>query len=329
MTVKMNASLLALSILGGAALIATGIGACQPVDNAAKTAKEVSAQNHELSSTGANAGESSPDELKVMTPDWGIAATLTAMGYPPYAAGDIQAYPDWVSEPKLPSEVIDMGARYQPNPELLAQLPLDLIIDNAFYEHLHPMYGDIPTAQAMFDNEQKVATWAHFVEPTLALGDIIGQPQAAAEYIKQSEQRIKQAGESFQHYHPSMTQVAVVQFSDAKSMRMYTDNSLFKPTLEMMDIRLQSLGEGNQWGFLPIGLADLATLDEGTCLVVIEPFSPMLQAELEANILWQRLGYGSTRCLTVLPPFWILGGVPSMVTFAERLQHASFIGGQS
>lgn len=80
---------------------------------------------------------------KVMTPDWGIAATLTAMGYPPVAMGDKPFYREWVGKPLIPDTTLDVGTRYQPNPEMFSQLDLDLVIDNDFYAHLRPMYGDL------------------------------------------------------------------------------------------------------------------------------------------------------------------------------------------
>ena len=77
----------------------------------------------------------------------------------------------------------------------------------------------------------------------------------------------------------------------------------------------------------------LAKLDDDTCLVVVEPFSPMLRQELAKNLLWQRLGYGArannSRCMAVLPPIWLYGGVSSMVVFGERLNQAHWLGGKA
>ena len=93
------------------------------------------------------------------------------------------------------------------------------------------------------------------------------------------------------------------------------------------------MGKGNLWGFNSLALSDLAKLDDDTCLVVVEPFSPMLRQELAKNLLWQRLGYGAraknSRCMAVLPPIWLYGGVSSMVVFGERLNQAHWLGGKA
>ena len=69
---------------------------------------------------------------RVVTPNWAMASTLTAMGFPPLAMGDKRIYPLWMSDPVQPPSVVDLGERYRPNRELLAQLPLSLVFDNFF-----------------------------------------------------------------------------------------------------------------------------------------------------------------------------------------------------
>ena len=83
------------------------------------------------------------DRINIVSPDWGNAATLTAMGHAPIATGDIRVWDRWVGRPHLPAATTDIGIRYQPNAELVAQLPVDMVIDNAFYEHARSLYGDV------------------------------------------------------------------------------------------------------------------------------------------------------------------------------------------
>ncbi|MGP5070700.1 ABC transporter substrate-binding protein, partial [Psychrobacter faecalis] len=109
----------------------------------------------------------------------------------------------------------------------------------------------------------------------------------------------------------------------------------FQPALETMGLQLEALAEGNEWGFTPIMLGDLAHLDEDTCLVVVEPLSDLLKLELENSLVWQRLGYsfdqqhksaGEGRCVTLLPATWNNSGVASMNVLAERLTNVTFVG---
>ena len=103
---------------------------------------------------------------RVVTPNWAMASTLTAMGFPPLAMGDKRIYPLWMSDPVQPPSVVDLGERYRPNRELLAQLPLSLVFDNFFYTHLRAVYPpDVPVVDVLFDggNEAPQQSWATYV----------------------------------------------------------------------------------------------------------------------------------------------------------------------
>ena len=269
--------------------------------------------------------------VKVLTPDWSIAATLTAMGYPPIATGDVAEYPKWAGKPDLPNSVIDLGARFAPNPELMSQLSPDLIIDNDFYQHLRPMYGKTPVKSINLQGSDpsKTATWQSYADGVMALGNAIHQPIAAKQYIDKSQIQLTNLGQTFRQQHPTIKKLAVIQFASVSQFRSYSDNSLFKPTLDAMRLELVQLGQGNLWGFTDAKLGDLAKFDDSTCVVVVEPFSPMLQQQLAQNVLWRRLGYGkdsaNPRCMMVVPPTWIYGGIPSMVGFAQFLTQAHLV----
>lgn len=233
----------------------------------------------------------------------------------------------WVGTPELPASIIDLGIRYQPNAELVAQLPVDLVVDNFFYEHARNLYGDVPSESVMFAAKGDTATWADYTEPTRQLGQLIDEPALAESYIKKSQTDIKLASERLQQRYPKVKRFAVVQFADANNMRMYVKNSLFQPVLKDMGKGLDVLGKGNQWGFVPIRMGDLAQLDNETCLLIIDPLSPITRAEIKDSLVWQRLGYGDKRCVGELPPIWIYGGMSSLVGLANNLSTVTLKGG--
>ena len=115
---------------------------------------------------------------RVVTPNWAMASTLTAMGFPPLAMGDKRIYPLWMSDPVQPPSVVDLGERYRPNRELLAQLPMSLVFDNFFYTHLRAVYPpEVPVVDVLFDggNEAPQQRWASYVAATRRMGDAIGE----------------------------------------------------------------------------------------------------------------------------------------------------------
>ena len=276
-----------------------------------------------------DAQKDTPTDVKIniASPDWGNAATLTAMGYPPIATGDVRVWDRWVGTPKLPTSTVDVGIRYQPNAELIAQLPVDMIVDNFFYEHARNLYGDVPAESIVFAAKGEIATWADYSQPTQKLGKLVGKPKLADDYIDKSHKDIDLAGKRLQQRYPKVKKFAVVQFSDANNMRMYVANSLFQPALTQMQKELVVLGKGNSYGFVPIRMGDLAQLEEDVCLLVIDPLSPITKAEIKDSLIWQRLSYGNNRCLGELPPVWIYGGMSSLVGLANNLSTVELKGG--
>ena len=267
------------------------------------------------------------NKINIVSPDWGNAATLTAMGHPPIATGDVRVWNRWVGDPKLPASITDLGIRYQPNAELIAQLPVDMVVDNFFYEHARNLYGDVPAESVMFSAKAETATWGDYTEPTRKLGDLINNPKMAEDYIAECQQEIDRASQKLAQRYPKVKKFAVVQFVDANNMRMYVANSLFQPALNGIGKELEALGKGNTWGYTPIRLGDLAKLDEDTCLLIIEPLSPITQAEIKESLIWQRLGYGDTRCVGQLPTVWIYGGMSSLVSLANNLSDVTLKSG--
>lgn len=320
---SLNVSIVRLSLVFFAVLILGLTGCSDPnTDNA---------NLNEAEEVNNNASRNKPN---VVSPDWGVTATLIAMGHPPIATGDTRVWDQWVAEPKLPASVHDLGIRYLPNAELAAQLPVDLIVDNFFYEHSRGIYGDIPAQTVMFAGKGDNAKWSDYVEPTRQLGEVIDKPQQAERYIDESRQRISAAGEKLQQRYPDVKKFAVVQFADANNMRMYSNNSLFNVVLNQMGGQLVALDKGNEWGFVPIQMGDLAQLDSDVCLLVIRPFNAITQKQIESSLVWQRLGYGldtdstdNSRCMAILPPVWIYGGMASLTSLADNLVSANLVGG--
>ncbi|WP_261863422.1 hypothetical protein [Psychrobacter sp. JCM 18900] len=65
-------------------------------------------------STTSEVENSHSGRMNIVSPDWGNAATLTAMGHAPIATGDVRVWDRWVGSPKLPTSITDLGIRYQP-----------------------------------------------------------------------------------------------------------------------------------------------------------------------------------------------------------------------
>ncbi|WP_298079596.1 ABC transporter substrate-binding protein [uncultured Cardiobacterium sp.] len=262
---------------------------------------------------------------RVITPDWSLASSLTAMGFPPLAMGDKRIYPVWMSDPVQPPSVVDLGERYRPNRELLAQLPFSRVVDNFFYAHLREVYPPgVLVVDVLFDggNEAPQQSWATYVAATQKLGDAIGERAAAEGYLQRVEAALAGYGREIRAAAPEVKRYAVVQFADARQLRIFAPNSLFRVAFALMGLEQADLGAGNRWGSRLIALPELAQLPEDTCLIIVGPFPQMTEAELARSYLWRRIGFGREHCLRKIPAVWLFGGPESVELFGRYLRGA-------
>ncbi len=68
------------------------------------------------------------DSQRVVALEWLPVELLLALGVTPYGVADTHNYRLWVEEPELPTSVIDVGQRTEPNLELLQQMAPSLIL---------------------------------------------------------------------------------------------------------------------------------------------------------------------------------------------------------
>ena len=258
--------------------------------------------------------------LRIVSSDWAIVETLMALGHAPTGVGDKRAYERWVIQPALPKQTADIGLRAQPNLELIRQLQPDLVVNSSWFMQLQARA--IPNAQTVtldFFTPQGIE-WQHSVAQTRALGKLINKPAAAETLIRQTNtQFAQQTKQLAAHAHRPY---AIVQFIDARHMRVYGNNSLYGQTLQRLHLRNAWTAPTNAWGFSQIDLLQLSKLPANTRLIVVHPHPVNVAQQLNKSALWQRLPYKRPVNHVVLPAVWSFGALPSMQRFGNELTAA-------
>ena len=254
---------------------------------------------------------------RVATSDWSTAETLTAMGHPPVSVGDKRANGDWVNYPPLPQTTLDAGLRFQPNLERLYQIKPDMFIQSPWFGHLKAQFERVaPVREISFAGSNGIQ-YAQTLASTRELGDIIGDTAAAERLIRQTENQLAKQRQALAPY--TGRPLAVVQFIDARHLRIYGNTSLFHVVMHKLGLKNAWQGEANEWGFANIALTDLAKLPPDTLLLIVQPHPRNTRAALEKSALWQRLPFAKPQNRRVLPPSWSYGALPSMQHFANEL----------
>nr|WP_246009132.1 ABC transporter substrate-binding protein [Halomonas nanhaiensis] len=248
------------------------------------------------------------------TVDWTIAETLVAIDAPISGVAQQQDYYDWVGEPHIPENATDLGLRTQPNFELLAQLAPEQILISPMFAALTPRLERIAPVTSLALYSPGANTWQEIQMLTRQLGEITNRSAQAEQLIDDTQALM----DSLREAQPDTAPLLMVQFMDARHVRVFGENSLYNAVLEQLGLANAWDQPTNAWGFALTGIEVLARYPEAR-LVIIDPLPMGVEEQLEKSGLWQKLAIVQSGNLLRLPPVWSFGALPSAQRFARVL----------
>ncbi|MDI5936620.1 ABC transporter substrate-binding protein [Halomonas sp. LN1S58] len=261
--------------------------------------------------------EAHADAPSIATLDWTIAETLVALGTMPRAVAQVDAYREWVGEPGLATDVIDLGLRTQPNLELLASLSPDRILISPMFANLTPRLLRIAPVDNLELYTPDTDTWQQMRRLTRRVARLVERPAAGEALIEATEARLAQLRERLPGEQRSLL---IVQFMDARHVRVFGAGGLYQAVLDRLGLANAWQRPTNPWGFSLVGIEALVDLDAR--LVVVEPLPVGVATRLAGSGLWQALPSVQDGTSIRLPPVWSFGALPSARRFAEVLTTA-------
>lgn len=248
------------------------------------------------------------------TLDWTIAETLLAIDAPVSSVAQQSDYHQWVGEPRIPESTTDMGLRTQPNLELLAQAPPEQTLISPMFSGLTPRLERIAPVTSFALYSPGTDTWQEMQTLTRQLGELTEhQPQAEA-LIAETQALMTTLRES----RPASPPLLMVQFMDARHVRVFGENSLYNAVLEQLELPNAWDQSTNAWGFSLVGIEALAAHPDAQ-LVVVEPLPTGVEEPLTKSGLWQHLPSVREDRVITLSPVWSFGALPSAQRFARTL----------
>ncbi|MBT2773068.1 ABC transporter substrate-binding protein [Halomonas sp. ISL-60] len=253
----------------------------------------------------------------VVTLDWTIAETLIALDNPPVGLAEIPPYQRWAGAEALPEGVRDVGLRSQPNRELIAQQAPDHILLSPLFMRLSDQLEAIAPVTGLSTYQLGEPLWQRLQNTTHSLAELSGNQAAAATLVNDIETYLDQQKAQLEEQPPLL----VVQFIDARHLRVFGEQSLFQAVIERLGLTNVWQQPTNQWGFSTAALEELLAYSEAA-IVVVEPLPVGMQNGFSSNALWQHLPAVQENRVVRLPAVWSFGGLPSAARFAERLSEA-------
>lgn len=248
------------------------------------------------------------------TINWTIAETLLAIDAPLSGSAQHNGYHEWVGEPRIPDGVADLGLRSQPNLELMAQSPPTQTFISPMFASLTERLERIAPVTSFSPYSPGTHTWQEIHTLTRQLGELTGHRLQAAQLINETHTLM----DALSQQRPDAPPLLMVQFMDARHVRVFGDNSLYNAVLEQIDLANAWDRPTNAWGFSLVGIEALYDYPEAT-LVVVEPLPVGVEESLAKSGLWQHLPSVKNATLLRLPPVWSFGALPSAQRFAREL----------
>lgn len=251
---------------------------------------------------------------RVMSIDWTQTETLLALGIKPVAATQQSDYHAWVKSPPIPATTPDIGLRTQPNLERLSELKPDRIFISPMFSSLEPQLSRVTTVTNIPLYEKENVSWKTFKEFTRTLGKETGTEPAAEMLIRSAENQFNNLKQQVPSGTPSLL---MIQFMDARHVRVFGDNSMYKVAAEQLGLSNAWREKTNLWGFSLVGLDGLMGIRAQ--IVLIEPLPAGVGQHLTQDQLWQYIVKASGYPLLTIGPVWSFGAIPSTVRFASLL----------
>ncbi len=263
---------------------------------------------------------------RVVALNWAATEALLLLGVVPVGVADLPGYPVWVQEPPLPEGPRNVGSRSAPSLEAIAELKPDLIVTSGQLAPAWEQLKNIAPTYVISVYDKGAEPYQRARTMLLTLADILDREERAAAVLAEQDRVLAQQRQRLQQAGLAHRPVALVNFMDARHVRINAPNGILQAGLEGLGLRNAWQQPGNFWGFAMVGLEALSAMEEAR-LVAIRPIAPALPQQLAESPFWQYLPMVQRGQVYQIDPVWAYGGVHSVTRLARLLTEALLAGG--
>ncbi|KJY82155.1 peptide ABC transporter substrate-binding protein [Vibrio galatheae] len=269
--------------------------------------------NHEMGTTSFSA-----PPKKVVALDWALTETVLSLGIELVGVADTEGYREWVVEPSLNAEAINVGSRREPNLELLTELKPDVILMSqhmaAAYEQLNRIAPVL--VYSVYSAEKRPFESAKHV--TIELGKLFNKEPQAQRVIDQTIQHLEQNGKKIRAAGKATKPLIFARFINDKTLRIHSQGSLAQATIDAMRLHNDWREQTNLWGFTTTGIEKLAEHQQAN-VMIFGPLNEEQRSKLVHSALWQAMEFTRTDSVYELPAIWSFGGLIAAQRFSDHI----------
>ncbi|EGR0392101.1 iron-siderophore ABC transporter substrate-binding protein [Vibrio vulnificus] len=255
---------------------------------------------------------------KVVALDWVLTETVLSLGVELEGVANISGYQQWVAEPHLNADAIDVGSRQEPNLELLSNIQPDVILIS---KHLAAAYEPLSKiapvlVYSVYSEEKQPLESAKRI--TRSLGKLFDKEQQAEQVIAQTDQRLAANGAKITSAGKADKPLLFARFINDKTLRIHSEGSLAQDTLNAMGLKNDWQEPTNLWGFTTTGTEKLAEHQKAN-VMIFGPLSQEERQQLTQSPLWQAMEFSRTDSVYELPAIWTFGGLLAAQRLSDHM----------
>lgn len=255
--------------------------------------------------------------------DWTSAQALLSLGIVPRGIPERDRYRRAVVEPAVPDGVPDIGARAEPNLELLDRLaPARFVSDGMLsavqgrLERIAPVTL-YPSFDIRSDEDRQPGGQLAFAIASLrGLAAGLGVPEAAEPPVARLDRALAAARDRLSGWEPRP--LYVLSVLDGRRVLIHGRNSLYQDVLDRLGIANAWTGPSGPYGHATVTMDRLAGRPDAGLVNIGSEGWRALEA-LAALPLFAGLPFLREGRVTILPPILFYGGVPTAERFARLL----------
>ncbi|NEI74527.1 ABC transporter substrate-binding protein [Rhizobium lusitanum] len=246
--------------------------------------------------------------------DWTLAEMALSLNLVPVALTEVAGYRAWVGEPLLPTDVVELGLRGNPNLEMLVQIAPDLILANENQEASISLLPQIAPCLSASIYAVTGSPYMHAASELRRLGGRLDRISEAEAAIATSDRAIARAAEQVAGFS---CPVYLARFVDPDHLMIFGRNSLFQDVLDRMGVANAWQGATSAWGFGIVGI-DALVCEKEAHLLYLGLGAQDLEQIAATSAVWRSLAFVRQKRISILPSMWFFGGVASAGRFADH-----------
>lgn len=237
---------------------------------------------------------------RVVALEWIYAEDLLALGVQPVGVADIEDMKRWVNMKglELDESVVEVGHRWEPNLETLAQLEPDLIIGHvsnnaAIYEDLSKI---APTLIFNPDTSQEGSPGQleEMRQTFMTIADVLGRHEKGVEVLERMDKTIADAAAKVSesgNVKEKFVLALGLTWEGETYIRVYANNAMAVEVMEQMGMENAWDVDRAFWGYSSAALEDLATVQDADFFYIAQDDDDIFATTYRDNAVWKNLNF--------------------------------------